>query len=363
MGSIMVWASWRLSLRKGTMVTRASNDRDSTTLDDLLVEIERRFGPWALYRVSQARPRPSSQSIPTGSLTLDLATGIGGIPRGRITELAGARSSGKRTLAAHVVANAQRTGGFVAYIDASHAFDAERLARCGADLADLLLAVPDDLIEACTMVELLVRSRGLDAVILDGLPGPDGVTPSAGSAPLPVLLGRALRRLTVGLRGSPAAVLVVQDLRDRLRHDDAGSRVLRYAASLRVLIEAAAPLRHPSGAVVGFRAQVSIRKNKLAPVVALPIPLELDEWIGIRHSAEVIDLGLAFEVIERHDLGLIAAGQVLGRSRASAIARLNDEPDLRQELEGRIRADWLSRPPHGCWAQRSGDLERFQPPN
>lgn len=217
----------------------ASSRRD--LLDEILREIERRFGPWALYRLSQARPKLGKPTISTGSLTLDLATGIGGIPRGRITELAGPPSSGKRTLAAHILANAQTEHGFAAYIDAAHAFDAERLVRCGVDLPDLLLAIPESMAEALTMIDLLVRSGGLDAVILDALPGADYLRSASSRTPFPLLLAQGLRRINAGLRNAPTAVVLVSE--QASHHTD--SRALRHAATLRIALRPAVPLRHP----------------------------------------------------------------------------------------------------------------------
>ena len=306
-------------------------------LDEILREIERRFGPWALYRLSQARPKLGKPTIPTGSLTLDLASGVGGIPRGRITELAGPLSSGKRTLAAHILANAQAEHGFAAYIDAAHAFDAERLVRCGVDLPDLLLAIPESMDEALIIIDLLVRSGGLDAVILDALPGAAYPQPTASRTPLPVLLAQGLRRINAGLRNAPTAVVLVSEQTPQ-RTD---SRALRHAATLRIALRPAVPLRHPSGMVTALRVRAEIVKNKLAPVAA-PISFEIDERVGICRNAEIVDLALAAGLIESHRLGLIAGDIPLGRTRALAVARLADDPALAGALEEQVRAHWLS---------------------
>ena len=307
-------------------------------LDEILREIERRFGPWALYRLSQARPKLGKPVIPTGSLTLDLASGVGGIPRGRITELAGPLSSGKRTLAAHILANAQAEHGFAAYIDAAHAFDAERLVRCGVDLPDLLLAIPESMDEALIMIDLLVRSGGLDVVILDALPGAAYPQATASRTPLPLLLAQGLRRINAGLRNAPTAVVLVSEEQTSQRTD---SRALRHATSLRIALRSAVPLRHPSGVVTALRVRAEIVKNKLAPV-ASPVSFEVDERVGIRRNAEIVDLALAAGLIESHPLGLIAGAIPLGRTRALAVARLTDDPALAGALEEQVRAHWLS---------------------
>jgi recombination protein RecA len=312
-------------------------NRRRDRLDEILREIERRFGPWALYRLSQARPKLGKQAIPTGSLTLDLATGTGGLPRGRITELAGPFSSGKRTIAAHVLANAQAEHGFAAYIDAAHTFDAERLVRCGIDLPDLLLAIPESMIEALTMIELLVRSGGLDAVVLDALPGADYLRPIPPREPLSLLLAQGLRRINAGLRNAPTAVVLVHEQAPQ-RTD---SRALRQAATLRISLRPAVPLRHPSGAVTALRVRAEIVKNKLAPV-SPPVTFEIDERVGIRRNAEIVDLALAAGLIEQPGLGLIAGDIPLGRTRTQAIARLADDPALADVLEEQVRAHWLS---------------------
>jgi recombination protein RecA len=189
------------------------------------------------------------------------------------------------------------------------------------------------------MIELLIRSGGLDAVILDALPGTSRLRPEP--QPLPLLLARGLPRLTTALRGSPTAVVILKEWQPGAGGQITTSRALRHYAALRLLLQPVAPLRHPSGAVTGLRVRVEIVKNKLAAQRG-PWSFELDERVGIRRTAEVIDLALAAGLIEEHRLGLVTGETLLGKTRLEAISWLDEEPAEAQALEGRVRGHWLS---------------------
>ena len=307
-------------------------------LDTVLAAIERRFGPAVVYRLCQARRNQPIHAIPTGSFGLDRGTGIGGIPRGRVTELSGPPSSGKRTLAAHIVAHAQANGGYVAYIDAAHGFSADRLRRCGADLSDLLLAVPESGAEGLTMAELLVQSGGLDAIILDALPFFSRLLPAGASA---ALLARGLPRIGAALRDAPTAVVVVQELPGFDTQARSGSGALRHAATLRLVLQPEAPLLHASGGVNGLRVRARVLRNTLT-FMTPTVTFDLDDRVGIRLSAEVLDMACAAGLVVPHPLGLLAGDVVLGRNRGQAAARLDAEPALRTQLEGQLGAHRLS---------------------
>jgi recombination protein RecA len=301
-------------------------------LQIVLRELERRFGPWIVYRLRDARPRvggPATDVISSGSLALDLAIGRGGYPRGRLTELTGRRSSGKSILGAHLLANAQRQGGFVAFIDAGHCADFEQMGRCGVDLRDLFLVVPEGVRDAFDITTLLVESGGLDAVVV---------------GPLTDLVGRSrqegrdaaerVARLNAVLSASPTVVLFVSEQRSTLATLSL-ERALRHFATLRIVLTPTRTLIHPSGEIVGLRVRAHVAKNKLG----LPerhAELELRRDRGIHREAECVDLGLAIGLLIENSQGICFGRTFLGRGRGHTIAALESDPPLAMAISREI---------------------------
>jgi len=306
-------------------------------LRQLIVE---RFGPHVLLDparlafsaapVRSVRPPRSTMSprfLSTDLLGLDLALG-GGLPRGRSIELAGPTYSGKRTLAGWFVRSVQRAGGWVAYLDAAHSVDFDRLHQWGVAVLDLLVALPQSVTEALELARLLLLSGALDLVVLD-LP-PHRALQSA--------LDRGLRQLRPLLRGRPTALVVVRD-----RVDTSALA----AAQVRLRLEPLTQLVRPGPLAAqalpeGLRVHVRIERGPLWPPRDPPVPIELCLREGVRVALERIDLGLALGVIHPHPLGLVFAETVLGRTRERAAARLQYDPSLWSQLEEEIRARWLS---------------------
>jgi recombination protein RecA len=301
----------------------------------VLHELERRFGPWIVYRLRDARSTASSPSsasrsaISSGALSLDLATGVGGFPRGRIIEIVGPPGSGKSVLAFHLLANAQRQRGFVTLIDAAHRADFEQMARCGVNLADLFLVVPESMREALDVAALLVESGGLDALVV---------------GPLGNLIGPAARdewdaaqrigRLNAVQTLSPTAVALLTDEGARETHGPLG-RAIRHFASLRLRVSPRAPLLHPSGDILGLRVQVETIKNRLAPAQRR-VMLDVRRDRGVHVEADLVELGLATAVLEESFAGITFDGNILGRGKARAIAALERDAALAQALQERI---------------------------
>ncbi|MBI2941312.1 MAG: hypothetical protein HYY04_12830 [Chloroflexi bacterium] len=291
-------------------------------LEQVLAELRRRFGEWIIYRLREARPRLGELTISTGSLGLDRATRIAGVPRGRLTEFSGPPTSGKSALAFHVLANAQRQQGFVALIDASHAADFARLQRCGVNLSDLLLVVPESASEAFDITSLLVASEGLDALVISAVNslvvGPGGD---------PRSFSQGLRRLLAELAHSPTVVVVLVHVDPLwLRVGRNAARALAHAATLRLAFRPVRLLTHPSGDVQGLRLQVEVVKNKLArPYEVAELAIWRDR--GIHVAAELFDLGLA-QCLRHDPLGYWFGDTWLGRGRQSAILTLEDDPAL-----------------------------------
>ncbi len=321
-----------------------TSDQHATPLPDreerlqtVLRELERRFGPWIVYRLKDARPTLGDLAISTGSLSLDLATGIGGFPRGRITELIGPASSGKSTLAFHLLANAQRQRGFVTFIDATHQISFDQMKHCGVDLADLFLVVPESAREALEVAALLIESKGLDALVVGSLSDLVGKSARVGQG-----ASRKLARLNAVMHAAPTAVVFLSD--DKVRPPMVPvSRALRHFASLRIQITPVRPLLHPSGDVFGLRIRAETVKNKLAPAHR-QAAFDVRRERGIHREAELIDLGLARSILEERPLGICFGRHLLGRGRARAIAALECDLALAQDLENRIAEE--SVPPH-----------------
>lgn len=300
-------------------------------LQAVLRELERRFGSWIVYRLKDARPTLQQRAIPTGALSLDLALGVGSYPRGRITEITGPASSGKSILAFHLLATAQRQGGFVALVDAAHRASFEQMRRCGVDLPDLFLVVPETTHETFEIATLLVESGGLDALVIDGVADLVGDTVTAGR-----LAARGLSHLSAIMHGAPTVVVMLT----RPRLPPAAiplGRTLRHAASIRLAVTPLRPLLHPSGDVLGLRVGVTAVKNKLAQAER-HTELDLRRDRGIHATADLIDLGRARGVLAESSLGLCFDGQVLGHGRTRAIAALDDDPVLAQSLHDAIVA-------------------------
>ncbi len=306
-------------------------------LQIVLRELERRFGPWIVYRLKDARPALGNLAISTGSLSLDLATGIGGFPRGRITELIGPTSSGKSTLAFHLLANAQRQRGFVTLIDSTHQVSFDQMKHCGVDLADLFLVVPESAREALEVAALLVESKGLDALVIGPLSDLIGRSARVGQS-----AARKLGRLNAIMHAAPTAVVFLSD--DRIRPPMIPvSRALRHFSSLRIQITPLRPLLHPSGDVFGLRIRAETVKNKLAPAHR-QADFDVRRERGVHREAELIDLGLARSILEERSLGICFERHFLGRGRTRAIATLECDPALAQDLENRITAGSPSLP-------------------
>jgi recombination protein RecA len=285
-------------------------------VEEVVRRLEARFGPGIIYRLSRARPKLGAVALSTGSLGLDRASGVGGVPRGRLSVLRGGESSGKTTLAYHLLAEAQRDGGLAALIDGEGAADPLAMRACGVDLDDLILASPRDAVEALEMVEILVRCRALDAVVASALP------PAR-----PGLLALGLRKLNAWLKDAPTAAVFV----------DGGwgliPNPLAFFASLIVELQQLRPVFGPGGDLLGLRVRAVVVKNRLAPPGGLA-EFEVLNGRGLRKAAEALELALALGLVERRFQGLVWSSEnvFLGRSHAAAQAELESDPELTMKL-------------------------------
>jgi len=287
-------------------------------------------------------------AIPSGSLALDLALGIGGIPRGRITEIFGPESSGKTTLAQHIIAEAQKRGGMVAYIDAEHALDPSYAANCGVSVDDLLISQPDTGEQALEITEALVRSGAVDVIVIDSVAAlvpraeieGDMGDPQMGLQAR--LMSQALRKLAAAIGRSGTAVVFLNQLREKVGivfgnpEVTTGGRALKFYSSTRIELRRAETIKQGSEAI-GSRVRAKVVKNKVAPPFrSAEFDIMFDH--GISREGNLIDLGVERELIKKAGAFLSYGDIRLGQGRESAKQYLAQNPELAKEIEERIRA-------------------------
>jgi len=323
------------------------NNEKAKALELAISQIDRQFGKGTIMRLGEAAQGAKVDAISTGSINLDVALGIGGIPRGRVTEIFGAESSGKSTIAYHIMANAQRNGGVAAYVDAEHALDPGYAARCGLDVENLLLSQPDSAEQALEICEYLVRSGAVDVVVLDSVAA---LVPKAelegdmGDAHVGLqarLMSQALRKLTSAISRSKTAVVFINQLREKVGvlwgnpEVTPGGRALKFYASVRLDLRRLESLKQGTD-IVGSRVRARVVKNKVAPPFRVA---EFDIMFkqGISREADLIELGERVGVLKKTGSFYSFGETKLGQGRENAKAYLRENPDVAQEIEGQIR--------------------------
>jgi recombination protein RecA len=321
------------------------NDRQKA-LDAAVTQIKKQFGDGAVMRLGEAS-HLTVEVIPTGSLALDLALGVGGVPRGRVTEIYGPESSGKTTLCQHIVAEAQRLGGVCAYIDMEHALDPGYAARCGARVDELYISQPDTGEQALEIAETLVRSGGVDVVVVDSVAA---LVPRAeiegdmGDATMGMqarLMSQALRKLSGAIKQTNTAVVFTNQLRQKIGvvfgnpETTTGGMALKFYASVRLDVRRVESIK-VGQEVVGSRTRVRVVKNKVAP------PFKVAEFDimyneGISKVGDVLDLGVEMGVVEKRGSFYTYGEAKIGQGRENAKQYLKDNPDLAEELELALR--------------------------
>jgi len=321
------------------------SDRERA-IDAALQQIERRFGKGAIMKLGEA-PHIQVDVIPTGSIALDLALGVGGIPRGRITEIYGPESSGKTTLCQHIIASAQRSGGYAAFIDAEHALDRSYALKCGVDIANLLLSQPDTGEQALEILDALVRSNALDVVVIDSVAA---LTPRAeiegemGDSHVGLqarLMSQAMRKLTSAISSSNTAVIFTNQLREKVGvmfgnpETTSGGKALKFYASVRLDIRRIDSIKQGQE-VTGNRTKVRVVKNKIAP------PFRVAEFDimyseGISREGGLIDLGLEMGIVKKSGAWFTVGDIRLGQGRENAKEFLRQNTDVARAIEEQIR--------------------------
>ena len=323
----------------------ANNDDRIKALDSTLGQIEKQFGQGAVMKMGD-KGSMSMESVPTGALALDLALGIGGMPRGRIAEIFGPEGSGKTTLATHVVAEAQRNGGICAYIDAEHAMDPVYAKAIGVDVDELLISQPDTGEQALEIADMLIRSGALDVVVIDSVAA---LTPRAeiegdmGDTHVGLqarLMSQALRKLTSNLNKSKTICIFINQLREKIGvmfgspETTPGGRALKFYSSVRLDIRRIEAIKD-GDEIVGNRTRVKVVKNKCAPPFR-QAEFDIMYGAGISREGSVIDLGADLDIVKKSGAWYTYEGEQLGQGRENAKRFLTENPEVMMEITDRV---------------------------
>ncbi len=327
-------------------VTEIDPEARKMMLKKALGDISKRYGEGAIMRLGEAT-QMQVEVIPTGSLGLDLALGVGGIPRGRITEIYGPESSGKTTICLHVVAEAQKQGGTAAFIDMEHALDPLYAQKLGVDINDLLVSQPDTGEQALEICETLVRSGAVDVIIVDSVaalvPRAE-IEGSMGDASMGMqarLISQAMRKLSGIINQTKTAVIFTNQLRQKIGvmfgnpETTTGGLAMKFYASVRMDVRRVQSIKK-GGEVVGAHTRVRVVKNKVAPPFATA-EFDLMHDVGINKTAEIVDLAAQLEIVKKRGAFYSYQDLKLGQGRDKTIEFLNANLDLRDEIEGKIR--------------------------
>jgi recombination protein RecA len=312
-------------------------------------QIEKQFGKGSIMRLGQRGAIQPIDSIPTGAISIDYALGVGGMPRGRVIEIFGPESSGKTTLALQVIAQAQKLGGISAFVDAEHALDAAYARKLGVDLDNLLVSQPDNGEQALEIVEVLIRSGGVDVVVVDSVAA---LVPRAeiegemGDAQMGLqarLMSQALRKLTGVVSKSKTCLIFINQLREKIGvmfgnpETTTGGRALKFYASVRVDIRRIAAIKD-GDSVVGGRTRVKIVKNKVAaPFREAEFDIMYGE--GISREGDLLDLAVDRRVVEKSGTWFAYGGERLGQGRENAKAFLKENPEVFRKVDERVRKE------------------------
>src|SRR6187431_1716587 len=328
------------------LVEGAEMDREKA-LEAAISQIERGFGKGSIMRLGQNEKAVEVEAISTGSLGLDIALGIGGLPRGRVIEIYGPESSGKTTLALHVVAEAQKRGGICGFIDAEHALDTVYARKLGVDLENLLISQPDTGEQALEITDTLVRSGAIDVLVIDSVAA---LTPKAelegemgdmqmGSQAR--LMSQALRKLTASISKSRCMVIFINQIRMKIGvmfgspETTSGGNALKFYASVRLDIRRIGAIKDRDE-VVGNTTRVKVVKNKVAPPFK-QVEFDIMYGVGISREGEIIDMGVEARILEKSGSWYAYNGEKIGQGKDNAREFLKENPDLSFEIENKVR--------------------------
>jgi len=330
-----------------------TTERDRA-LSTALGQIERSYGKGAIMKLGEASAQRNIEVIPTGALTLDIALGVGGVPRGRIVEVYGPESSGKTTLTLHIIAEAQRRGGVAAFIDAEHALDPQYAARIGVRTEELLISQPDTGEQALEIVEVLVRSGAVDVIVIDSVAALvpkaeiDGEMGDSHVGLQARLMSQAMRKLTGAISRSNACVIFVNQLREKVGvmfgnpETTTGGRALKFYASVRMDIRKVETIKQGLDAI-GSRVKVKVVKNKVAaPFRNAEFDILYNE--GISYAGSVLDMAIEAKVVDKSGAWFSYGDMRLGQGRENVRDFLKTNPELLEEIAGKVREKSMPEP-------------------
>ncbi|MEQ1855762.1 MAG: recombinase RecA [Longimicrobiales bacterium] len=323
-------------------------DQKKKALDTALSQIERSYGKGAIMRMGEGGVSAVIEAISTGAINLDAAIGIGGIPRGRISEIYGPESSGKTTICLQVIANAQRAGGIAAFIDAEHALDVNYARKLGVDVDNLLVSQPDTGEQALEIAEVLIRSSAIDVVVIDSvaalvpraeIEGEMGDTHVGLQARL---MSQALRKLTGAVNRSNTSVVFTNQIREKVGvmfgspETTSGGRALKFYASIRLDIRRIGTIKDGQD-IIGNRTRVKVVKNKCAPPFR-QVEFDIQYNEGVSHNSLLVDLGVEHRIIDKSGSWFSYGDMRLGQGKENTKAFFVENPDIAAEIEARVRA-------------------------
>lgn len=336
------------SVAKTTAAAPANAVAARKNVDLAISAITKQFGEGSIMRLGDNH-KMKVETISTGSLAIDLALGVGGLPRGRIVEIYGPESSGKTTFCLSVIAEAQRKGGLAAFVDVEHALDPKYARTVGVNLDDLLVSQPDSGEDALNITETLIRSNAIDVIIIDSVAALvskaelDGQMGDATVGSQARLMSQAMRRLTAVVSKTKCVCIFTNQIREKIGvmfgspETTPGGRALKFFCSVRIDIRRREQLKQPDGKVIGNRTKLKIVKNKVAPpFTECEFDIMYNE--GISASGSVVDLGLEHKVLEKRGAWISYNGDLIGQGRDAAKAEIRDKPELAKEIMDKVMA-------------------------
>jgi len=327
----------------------SSTDAKKNAIATAMAQIQKQYGSGSIMRLGERAERMATEVISTGSIALDLALGVGGLPKGRIIEIYGPEASGKTTVCLHVIAEAQKKGGVAAFIDAEHALDPQRAQKIGVNLDDLLISQPDTGEQGLEIADALIRSGGIDVLVIDSVAA---LTPKAeiegemGDAVMGMqarLMSQALRKLTGAISNTNTIVIFTNQLRQKIGvmfgnpETTTGGQALKFYASVRLDVRKIENIKQ-GDVVVGSRHRVKVVKNKMAPPFRIA-EFDMDDN-GISHEGELLDVGIELGILTKSGAFIRWGENMLGQGRPAASAYLKENPKEAERLEKEIREVW-----------------------
>ncbi len=328
----------------------AVNDEKKKALDAAIAKLEKDFGKGTVMRLGDSSAHVAVETVPTGCLSLDLALGLGGVPKGRVIEIYGPESSGKTTVALHMIAEVQKRGGIAGFIDAEHALDPVYAKNIGVDIDELYISQPDSGDQALEIAETMVRSGAIDIIVIDSVAAlvpRQEIEGDMGDSHVGLqarLMSQALRKLTPVISKSNCIVIFINQLREKVGvmfgnpETTTGGRALKFYASVRMDVRRIETLKQ-SGEMVGNRTRIKIVKNKIAPPFK---EAEFDIMFGkgISRAGDILDLAIGIDMVKKSGAWYAYEGEKIGQGRENAKAYLENHPEVMEELDRKVRAHY-----------------------